>query len=443
MNEIIVVGGGLAGLFTAVELRRRGKRPVVLEASSVPGGVAQTVVGDGYLLEPAASSVLLPNPELSPILDEAGVQMVPALEAARKRFVYTRGRLVEIPESPAIVFSPLVSWRGKLGVIREPWVKTPPPDGDESITGFLTRRFGPEVGLLGATLMAHGVFGGDPDRLSMRGAFPKIVALEDEAGSIIRGGLGRMRSRDKDKPRASVHVAVDGMAGIARSLAGYLGDAFRADWPVESIAHDGSSWVVRGPEEMRADAVVVAVPPHAASRLLPADVASTVGAGNPSPVAVVGLGGLTADLPVPSGFGALIGPGSDVHALGILFESRYAPGRAPHLHTLIKGIYGGAADPDVMDLTDDELVALMIEETGRVCGVTVHPSWTRVVRQVPGIPQYDIDHVAWLRSVDTALGRNPGLYVTGWGYRGIGLSGLATDAVRIGEALTRETSARS
>ncbi|HZJ48469.1 MAG TPA: FAD-dependent oxidoreductase, partial [Acidimicrobiia bacterium] len=114
MKKVIIVGGGLAGLFTAVELQRRGMDVTVLEADSTPGGVAQTVAEDGFVLEPAASSVLLPNPELSPILDAAGVEMVPAAEAAKKRFVYTRGRLIEIPESPAVVFSPLVSWNAKL-----------------------------------------------------------------------------------------------------------------------------------------------------------------------------------------------------------------------------------------------------------------------------------------------------------------------------------------
>ncbi len=435
MKRVIVVGGGLAGLFTAVELRRRGVESIVLEASRVPGGVAQTVTEDGYLLEPAASSVLLPNPDLSPILDTAGVEMVPADPAAKRRYVYTQGRLIEIPESPAILFSPLVSWRAKLRAIREPWITTPPVDGDESIGSFFTRRFGTELGALASTLMAHGVFAGDPDRLSMRGAFPRMVALEDDAGSLIKGGIARMRQRPKGRPRASVHVAVGGMVRLATTLASHLGDAYRPDWPVTSIERGEGGWVVSGAGEERGDAVVVAVPPHAAASFLPAEVAGIVSGRTVAPVAVVGIGGPTSDLPIPSGFGVLVGPGSGVHALGILFESRYAPGRAPKLHTLAKGIYGGAADPAVLERSDEDLVSLFVEETSRVCGVHVKPSWTRVVRQTPGIPQYDVGHVAWMEKLDDALSNLPGLHVTGWGYRGIGLSGLAADAVRLGSDL--------
>ncbi|NOY55822.1 MAG: protoporphyrinogen oxidase [Actinobacteria bacterium] len=438
MKNVIVVGGGLGGLFTAVELRRRGMDVTVLEATSEPGGVARTVIEDGFVLEPAASSVLLPNPELSPILETAGVEMVPAAEAAKNRYVYTRGRLIEIPESPALLLAPLVSWKAKLRAVREPWVKTPPPDGDESMHGFFERRFGPELGALASTLMAHGVFAGDPSRLSMRGAFPKMVALEDEAGSMIRGGIARMRQRPKGRPRASVHVAAEGMAGVARTLAAHLGGAYRSEWPVTSIERDDGGWTVHGPGEERADTVIVAVPPHAAARLLPSEVSGIVAEGTTAPVVVVWIAGRTADVPVPSGFGVLIGPDANVHALGILFESRYAPGRAPSLHTLAKGIYGGAADPAVMERSDEDLVALFIEETGRVCGVEMKPSWTRVIRQEPGIPQYDVGHVAWLDKLDTALSGLPGLHVAGWGYRGIGLSGLAADAVRLGAVLSGE-----
>ncbi len=138
--------------------------------------------------------------------------------------------------------------RGKLRMLREPWVRPPKPAPDESLRSFFERRFGPEVGRLAATLMAHGVFAGDPDRLSARAAFPAFAELEDAAGSLVRGGVRRMRSRPKGAPRAQVHVAPDGMAGLAAELAESLGDSFRPNWPVEAVRGDGDRWVVEGPE---------------------------------------------------------------------------------------------------------------------------------------------------------------------------------------------------
>ncbi len=143
----------------------------------------------------------------------------------------------------------------------------------------------------------------------------------------------------------------------------------------------------------------------------------------------MGLGGLEESLQLPRGFGALAGPHSGIRGLGILFESEYAPGRAPEGHQLAKGIYGGGADPGIMDKTDDEIAALMCGELGRIVGRTADPGWIRVVRS--SIPQYPIGHVAWLRQVDEQLAALPGLHLAGWGYRGIGVSSLGADAARI------------
>ena len=432
--DVIVVGGGLGGLLVACEVARRGGRPLLLEASSVAGGVAATVHDDGYLLEPAAGSLLLPHAQLTPILEAAGATVVPALPAARRRYVYDRGTLFELA-GPGAVATRLVSGRGKLRVLGEPFVRARADHADESLHSFLARRLGPEVGRLGATLMAHGVFADDPDQLSARSAFPAFVALEDEAGSMVRGGVARRRARPKGAPRSSVHVAPNGMAALAAELAAYLGEGFRPDWPVTGVQRDGGEWVVSGPGEERTPAVVVALAPAQAARVVPEPVAELLSEARAAPVAVVGLGGHSADVPAPAGFGALTGPDSEVRTLGLLFESSYAPGRAPERHRLLKGIFGGGADPTALDLTDEQLVELATEEAGRILGVPIPPSWTRVVRHEPGIPEYQVGHPEWLNRLDAATAPFPGLQLAGWAYRGIGVTSLAQQAVSIADTL--------
>lgn len=433
-HDVIVVGGGLGGLLVASELGRRGCRPLVLEAGPVPGGVAQTVRENGYLLEPAAGSFLLPHPQLTPILEWAGARVEPACADSLRRYVFDRGTLFELA-GPSSLATRLVSTRGKLRVLREPLVPQRVDHADESLREFFERRLGPEVGGLGATLMAHGVFAADPDRLSARAAFRALVELEDEAGSMLRGGIARAKARPKSAPRPGVHVAPDGMAGLAADLATHLGDSFRPDWRVETIEHDEDGWVVLGAGEERAAAVVIALPPGAAAGVVPEPLTSLLDEAEAAPVAVVGLGGQAADVPVPAGFGALTGPNADVRALGLLFESSYAPGRAPTRHRLLKAIYGGAADPSVLGLDDAQLVDLAVDEAGRILGVAIQPSWTRVVRHTPGIPQYNVGHDAWVSRLATASSTMQGLHFTGWGYRGIGVTSLAKDAVDVTESL--------
>lgn len=437
-NDVVVVGGGFAGLLTAVEFERRGIKATVVEASDRPGGVAQTVREDGYLLEPAVGTFLLPHPDLSPILTTAGVELAESPAAARRRWAYRHGAMRELKDSPSIALSPVLSWQAKLRVLREPWIRTPPPTEDESLLQFACRRLGSETGTLMANIMAHGVFAGDPSVMSARAAFGKLVALEDEAGSLIRGGIARMKARPKGTPRATAHTAPGGMALVAKTMSDFLGDNYRSSWPVSSVRADAGRWVIEGPEVLTADAVVIALEPGAAAPIVPDDLSPLLEGRSTAQVAIVGLGGRACDVPVPPGFGFLTGPGEPIRALGMLFESEYAIGRAPDGCRMVKAIYGGDADPGVLALPDDELLSLAADELGQALGVEVRPSFTKVVRQADGIPQYRLGHPEWLAKIDNALGTHPGLRLTGWGYRGIGVSSLATDAVRVADDLARQ-----
>lgn len=438
VEPVVVIGAGLAGLLAAAELRRRGVTPLVLEAAPQAGGVARTVREDGFVLEPAASSMLLPNPRLGPILDSLAITPVAAHPAARRRFVFERGRLIGLGESPAVLAAPVAGAAAKLRAAAEPWVRAPAGGAgtDESLATFARRRFGRDIGDLLSTVAAHGVFAADPEILSVRAAFPALAALEDDAGSVVRGGVARLRARPKGVPRPAVHVLAGGMLDLADAATAALGDRLRLDWPVLALERDGDAWSVTGPRgSVRATDVIVATPAGVAARLLPGDAGDAAAGIATSPVVVVGLGAPAASLPLPEGFGALVGPHGGVRALGVLFESQYAPGRAPTGHHLAKIILGGGADPDIVGLDDDALVEVARYDTSRVLGATVRPTWTAVVRHAPGIPQYGPGHVDRVRRIDDGVAEHPGLHVTGWSYRGIGVAGLAAEAAALADRI--------
>lgn len=436
MHDVVIVGGGLGGLLAGVELARRGADVVVVEAADRPGGVATTVRDDGYLFEPAAGSLLLPHPHLGPILAAAGVELARASATARTRLVHTRRGLVAAPSSPATALrSPLVSPGGKARAALEPLVRARRADDDESLASTLRRRFGSEIGELASSLMAHGLVAGDPRALSTAALFPSIVELEQDAGSIVRGGIRRLRRRPKGTPRPEPHVHADGMAGVAASLASHLGDRFRPRWPATAVTAEAGTWTVHGPEALRARAVVLAVPPTVAAALLGDRAPVGLGRLRRAPVAVVGIGAPADQLPLPGAFGFLTAPDSPLRVLGVVFESRLAASRAPAGHHLVKAIYGGDADPSVLARDDGELVDLAVAELTCALRVRVEPAWQRVARVQPGIPQYVLGHGSHRTEIDAALADLPGLQVAGWSYRGVGVSALATDAVRVADAL--------
>ena len=167
--RVVIVGAGLAGLFTASELTRAGiEDVVVVDKEHEPGGVARTVRRDGFSLEPAVGTMMLPHPHLSQILDRIGVDVLKAEPSAALRYVYTRDRLIPLPPTPKALLAPIVSTGAKLRALAEPFVKVGSGTEDESLDQFCRRRFGDKMGKMLASLAASGVLAGDPHRLSAR-----------------------------------------------------------------------------------------------------------------------------------------------------------------------------------------------------------------------------------------------------------------------------------
>ena len=430
--RVVIVGAGLAGLFTASELTRAGiEDVVVVDKEHEPGGVAQTVRRDGFSLESAVGTFMLPHPHLSQILDRIGVDVIRAEPSAALRYVYARDRLIPLPPTPKALLAPIVSIGAKLRALAEPLVKVGPSSEDESLDHFCRRRFGDGMGKMLAWLAASGVFAGDPQRLSARSAFPALTTLEKKAGSVVRGGLQQRRRRPAGVARPSSHLPVGGMGALVQAAASLLGDRFRGGFDVASVLHDGSGWRVEGLEAIRADHVVLAVRPQAAAALVDPDLGAALAGAVSAPVVVVGLGGTSDQLPLPPGFGVLTGPDSGTASLGVLFESSYAPARAPQGHALAKVIAGGARKPEVVDWDDARIIEIISSEVAQILGTALDPSFVEIIRHHAGIPQYEIGHSAWLSELDALLGDRPGLHLTGWGYRGVGIAHIASDAVAV------------
>lgn len=408
MRSTVVVGGGLAGLLSGVDRQRQGDDVLVLEAGDRPGGVAEVVERDGHRLPTAAATLRLPDPILNPILEYAGVETTPV--AARGRFI-ADGELRPISPGAGLLPTDLVPARSKGRALLEPFL--PATSGDDLTVSELMRdRFGAEVGDLAATLMTRGTFAGDPAQLSARAAFPQLSSR-----SVILGALQRRSSRKETRLPLG---GIDGMIGRLASAMGEL----RLGTAVEKVNRLGNRWQVATESGTEvADRVILAVPPIVAASLLvePGPVGQRW---DPLPVVVVGLAGPKPEIRLPEGFGFLTGPGHQGPVLGCVFESDVDPSAAPPGRRLIRVMAGGALAPDLAQDDDDTILERVVSDLTWVTGIRFSYDMTFVVRQEPGIPQYLRGHAAWLRRIDDWLRDHPGLHLTGWGYRGVGVASL-------------------
>ena len=433
--EVVVVGAGAAGLAAATALRAAGREVVVLEAAARAGGSAWTETDAGYRFERGANTLRL-GPATLAFLRAAGLEarLLAASPASRERFLLRAGRLVPVPLSPlALATTPLLSARGKLRLLAEPFVRRGDPTG-ESVAEFTARRLGREAleALVGPFLT--GVYAGDERELGAEAVFPSLVDAERRSGSIVRGLLAGAFARGRPRGRPGTWSTPDGLGGLVAALAAPLGEALRLHTRVSRIGFEDGAHCLEiqgesGSGTLRARSLVLAVPASEAAALLVGldpEAAQGAAAIRYAPVVSVSLG-----LPAGAtrerlrGFGFLVPRGEGDALLGCLFPSVLFPGRAPEGHALLTLLAGGARRPDALELPDDRLVAALVAELDRALGLRGEPTLLRVTRWARAVPQPGREHPRQVARVRARLARTPRLE----------LAGAAWDGVAFGDAL--------
>jgi oxygen-dependent protoporphyrinogen oxidase len=88
----------------------------------------------------------------------------------------------------------------------------------------------------------------------------------------------------------------------------------------------------------------------------------------------------------------------------------------------MRAFVGSYRHEDLIDLPDDDLLALVHDELTTIFGIHAAPTFHRIFRWQPANPQYSVSHLEMVTAVETKLQQIlPGLYLTGSGMRGMGI----------------------
>ncbi len=439
--DCIVLGGGISGLTAAFLLREKGFSVALLEASDRPGGSILTWKHEGFLFELGPNTVLNNAFEIDSLCEKAGIlsRRLTAAPAAKVRYIVKGGRLVKLPGGPlGFAATPLFSLRAKLRLFRELFVPPAPPEAEETIAAFVRRRLGEEFLAYAVGPFVSGVYAGDPEKLSVRHAVPKIHALEKEHGSLIRGAVAK---RKGPAPAGGLFSFPEGLEELPRKLAGLLGGSFRPATAASAAHRDGDGFRVEatGPSGARlsfgARAVVCALPASAAARVLsplggefPAGIASLPYAD----VAAVCLGYRREQMGHSlAGFGFLCPEAESRHVLGCLFPSSLFPGRAPAGHVALTAFVGGAVHPERAAEPETAVLEKTVAALRDLLAVRGEPVVSRVERWCPAIPQYNVGHGRHKAAADALERGTPGLFVSGNLLHGVSLGNCVQNATAV------------
>jgi oxygen-dependent protoporphyrinogen oxidase len=308
------------------------------------------------------------------------------------------------------------------------------PAADESIGGFITRRFGAEATTYLAEPLLAGIHAGDVDRLSLRALFPRFAEAEQRDGSLIRAFR---RQRAGPAADGAFKSLPDGLSELVRALVARLptgsvqtstevvrltSSASGRGYAVTTSAgtmHEGRTIVLTTP------AYVTATLLHDRDAELARDCAEIPYAS----IATVALAFPRTRVDHPlNGSGYVVPRIEDNGILAVSWLSSKWPYRAPADWVLMRAFVGGTRDPGALEQSDAALVSRCVAAIAPVLGVHGDPQFSRVYRFRRASAQHEVGHLERLKGIEQRLAAHPGLFVTGSGFRGVGIPDCIADA---------------
>jgi oxygen-dependent protoporphyrinogen oxidase len=441
--QALVVGGGISGLVCAYALQKAAIEVLLVETSARPGGVINSVSRDGYLLELGPQSFSATS-QLRSLCAELGLadQLLEA-PAKAPRYVLVGDKLEAVPLSaPAFFTSSLIDGSTKWALLRDIFGKSVPPEGDESVAAFVRRKFSEPLldRLVGP--FVSGVYAGDPEKLSMRSALPRLHEAERARGSVVRGMLRLAKSKKGPRERPTLTTFRAGNETLVRTLADRLASTILLRTRATNVYRQNDGWYhvsLEGStnDSVSAKSVVFATPTDVTGKLL-GQLEPVFGPPLASveyaAVAVVSLVYAQKEVGHPlDGFGFLVPRSAGLRILGTVWNSSLFAGRAPDGYALLTTFVGGATDVAATMLNHDELSTMVHREIAPLLSIQSNPTFSSVTIWPRALPQYNLGHGDRLATIEKNLPRFPGLFLTGNYLRGPAIGACVEQALAVAE----------
>ncbi len=428
-KKILILGTGISGLATAHWLKKDGYDVTLLEAKSEPGGAMETTVESGFLIDYGPNSGLETTPLIRKLAADVGIedQMVYANEEGNKRYILRDGKLHPLPTSPpAFLKSKLFSTKAKVRLAAEPFIGRSQDGYYQSISEFVKRRLGQEFLDYAINPFVSGVFAGDPDKLSVKSAFPKLYRLEEVYGGLIKGMIKGAKERkqraEESKQSAKMFSFINGMQTFPVAIAKQFEGSIIYDAVINDISKSENGYRVTyfkegNNETLETPMLLSTIPAHVLSPLVlkfDENLKSHLDDIYYPPVMVLYLGYHQKAIGQPlDGFGYLIPSLEKRKFLGAIWSSVIFPNRAPEGYAAFTLFIGGTGAPHLFEADNEKLINEVIGQFSRIMKVKEEPVLRRNRFWKKAIPQYNLGYVEHENYFERFEQNNPGFFLSG------------------------------
>lgn len=425
--KIAIIGGGISGLTTAFYLKKSNKdlHVDIYEKSSSCGGKMKTEIKGDFSFEHGTNGFLSNKPDTLKLVKDANAEdlLIKSNDLARIRFIY-KDALHVLPESPKAFFNtPLLSFKGKLRVLCEPFIKAKTDTNDETLQSFGYRRVGREMTDTFLDAMVAGVFASSPDKISVNSAFPMVVNLEREYGGLF---LGMIKKRKKSAGPGGVLMSFkNGVSTFVEHLANECKANIFLNSPVSKVQKNDNSFTITcNDKQIEYDKIILSTPAFVSAKLVSEfdeELANKLRNIEYSPISVVGFGfdKLKHDL---KGFGLLTTSSANLGILGVLWDSSVFPDRAKNNKKSLRVMIGGQRDKSLALKSDEELIAIATQGIKDTMNIEISPQETFVRRYEKGIPNYSLGHQERVNEIIKLTKKHNNLYLNSNAYKGVALN---------------------
>lgn len=459
-QKVAIVGGGIAGLTAAFYLQKIIKERKLsieiklIEASHRLGGKMQTVIKDGFTIERGPDSFLARKTSMIRLAKEVDMeeQLIP--NSTGKSYVLVNDKLHSMPggsimgiptEVGPFITTGLFSVPGKVRAAADFFLPKSPSGKDQSLGGFFRRRLGNEVVENLIEPLLSGIYAGDIDKMSLMSTFPQFYQVEQQYRSLILGmkkttPAQPKRTEKKDEKKGGFLTFKTGLQSFAEAIEANLDpQSILKGHRVDKIVKKDKQYELHlnNDETLIADCLVVATPHKiTAAMFSDYDFFDPLKSVPSTSVATVALAfpeeAMKSDI---DGTGFVVSRNSDYSITACTWTHKKWEHSTPKGKVLLRCYVGRAGDETIVDLSDDQIINIVLEDLNKTMDITMKPEFAVVSRWKEAMPQYTVGHKQRLETIKKHINKElPGVFIAGASYGGVGVP----DCIDQGEAAVKD-----
>lgn len=431
MKNIAIIGAGISGLTTAFLLKKKGYNVTIFDKSHRTGGYIGTQHKDNYVVEIGANGFLNNEPKTLDLINQLDLhsELITAKEESRVRYLMFDGKLRAAPTKPQeFLKSDIISFGTKIKIFKEKWFPPKPLDNlsKKSVYEFVENHFGSEVAENIVRSALIGIFAGDAKLLSVEKTFKKLITMEKEHKSLLKG----LKTSLQESGRSNLMSFKKGMQTLIDKLTNELKSDLHLSHEVKNIKRDENKFVIQALVDDEStnfdkfDEVVITLPATDIATLLK-DYLEPILLEKFKTYPVAPVKTLTFSFKESlnfKGFGALISPNEDLNILGFLHPKDIFEGRCPDDKDLITVMMGGVFKPEVMKMSTKASVDLALKDLGKILGPLPPIELFWIWNHTPGISQYNVDQVDFMDELEDKVSKIQGIHLNSQMLGGIAIN---------------------